>query len=590
MAKKKVETNKDDALFEALDKSKKRKKRKILTTVGVIILVAAIALTVTVLGLRKKVRENFGGSRPDVLSYEAKIGTISTTVSGSGSLTEVNLEALTVPAGVVVKDVEVKRDELVEQGDLLATVDMASVMSAMSAVQAELEALDEKISEASGDTVSSTIKAGVSGRVKVIYAAKGDSVVSAMADHGALAVLSLDGYMALDLETDALAKGDAVTVIRQNGTKISGTVASVVAGKTTILVTDNGPVYDEVVTVLNAEGIELGGGNLYIHNPLAITGYAGTVAAVNVSENAKVSTTTTLFQLKDTATSANYDSFLRDREELEEELMDLLTIYRDGAVLAPFSGKISTVDHSDEATTALVTITPNTQMSVTISIDETDILALELGQEADITVSSVSDRPFSGVVTEINKTATTSSGVSYYSAVVTLDKDEKMLAGMSASVDVKIEGVEDAILIPVDALRQTSAIYYVYTSYDEETQTYGGMVEVTIGMQNSNFVVIESGLNEGDRVYYTESVSSNNFFAMMGGMGGMSSMGGMSAMPDMGSFEGFSGGGSSGFPGGSFPGGGGSGGFPGGGSFPGGSGSGSFPDGSGGRGGRGQGG
>ena len=151
-----------------------------------------------------------------------------------------------------------------------------------------------------------------------------------------------------------------------------------------------------------------------------------------------------------------------------------------------------------------------------------------------------------------------------------------MLAGMSASVDVKIQGVEDAILIPVDALHQTSAIYYVYTSYDAETESYGGMVEVTVGMQNSKYVVIESGLNVGDTVYYTESASFNNFFGMMGGMSGMGSFPG-------GSSGGFPGGGSGSFPGGS------SGGFPGGssGGFPGGS-SGRFPGGD--SGGRGQGG
>ena len=560
MAKKKVESNKDDALFETLGQNKKRKKRKILITVGSVVLVAALALTVTVVGLQKRVRENFGRSGTEVLSYEASIGTISTTVSGSGTLAEVDLEELTVPEGVEVKEIQVEQDDVLAKGDLLATVDMASVLSAMSAVQDELEVLGDKISDASGDKVSSTVKAGVSGRVKMIYAQKNESVVSCMAEHGALALVSLDGYMALDLETDTLAVGDKVKVVRENGAEIGGAVETVLGGKVTILVTDNGPKYDEEVKVMSSEGRELGAGKLYVHSPLAVTGYAGTISAVKVSENAKVSAATSLFQLKDTATSANYDTLLRNRSELEEELMELLTIYRDGAVLAPFDGKVSTVDHSDEATTSLVTMTPNTQMSVTISIDETDILALELGQEADITVSSVRDIPFTGTVTEISKVATTSSGVSYYSAVVTLDKDEKMLPGMSADVDVKIEGVDDAILIPVDALRQTSAIYYVYTSYDEETETYGGMVEVTIGMQNNKFVVIESGLNVGDKVYYTESRSMNNFFGMMGGMSGMPNM---SGMPDM--SGGFSGG-SGGFPGGSgnFPSGGpgGSGNFP----------------------------
>lgn len=34
-----------------------------------------------------------------------------------------------------------------------------------------------------------------------------------MVESGALAVISLDGYMALDVETDALEEGELVTVI-----------------------------------------------------------------------------------------------------------------------------------------------------------------------------------------------------------------------------------------------------------------------------------------------------------------------------------------------------------------------------------------
>ena len=99
------------------------------------------------------------------------------------------------------------------------------------------------------------------------------------------------------------------------------------------------------------------------------------------------------------------------------------------------------------------------------------------------------------------------------------------------TVDVKIEGVENAIIIPVDALRQTSAISYVFTTYTEETKQYGGMVEVTTGMQNDNYVEILSGLQVGDTVYYTEQ--QNFFQAMFGAMG----MGGMSGgqRPNMGS-------------------------------------------------------
>ena len=84
------------------------------------------------------------------------------------------------------------------------------------------------------------------------------------------------------------------------------------------------------------------------------------------------------------------------------------------------------------------------------------------------------------------------------------------------------------MIIPVDALHQTSATHYVYTTYDEETKQYGGMVEVTIGMQNDNDVEILSGLNQGDVVYYTKQ---ENFFAMIGNMMGMGNMGNMGGRP-----------------------------------------------------------
>ena len=126
---------------------------------------------------------------------------------------------------------------------------------------------------------------------------------------------------------------------------------------------------------------------------------------------------------------------------------------------------------------------------------------------------------------------------------------------------ITIEGVDNALLIPVDALHQTRATAYVYTAYDAQTGEYSGMVEVTTGLQNSNFVEITSGLAEGDTVYYAES-EEDSFSFTFGGMGGMSFGGGN--MP-----EGFSSGGN--MPGGDF-----SGGFSGG--MPGGNSSGGRPD------------
>ncbi len=546
----------DDALFETLGKKKKRRKRKIIITVVSILLVLAIIAVVGVGFLQRQVREQFATNQGEVLSYEVTTGSISTVVSGSGSLTDVDLESVTVPEGVEITEVKVKRNQAITTGDILATVDMASVISAMADLQTQIEELDGQISDAEDDSASTSVTAGVTGRIKAVFGEEDADVAEVMYEYGALALISLDGYMAVDIETNALAVGDSVTVRLSDEEEITGTVEAVAEGKATILVTDNGPEYEEAVTVLNSEGAELGTGNLYIHSALKVTGYAGTISYVNTSVNAGVYSSTRLFTLKDTGYSANYNSLLRERAELEETLLELLAIQRDGAILSKTDGSVYSVDYTEDTASAVATLSADEKMSVTISVDESDILSLEPGQTVTVSVPSVSeDETFPGTLTEINRTSS-SSGT--YSAVIEVEKVEGMLSGMTASVSVRIEGVDDAILIPIEAVHKTSDGAYVYTSYNEEYQEYGGKVDVVIGLENSTYVEIKSGLSVGDTVYYTEQESSFSFGSMPGGSG-MPDFGG-GEMPDFGNMPG-----GSGMPdlGGGRPSGGGSGGFPG---------------------------
>ena len=524
-----------EALFETLSKNKKLRRRKVLRTVLITIAVIAAILITTVIVLTRKVEKRFAAAAAEVQSYQVTTGTIHTIVSGTGVLTEEDLEEITVPSGVEITEVVVDAGDTVRKGDLLATVDLATVMTSLTSLQDQMNDLDKDINAAKGDKASTQISAGVSGRVKIIHAEAGDDVSLCMAEHGALAVLSLDGFMAADLETDKLSKGDLVSVTRDNGTVLEGKVSSAAGGKATVLVTDNGPMYDEEISVSTADGTVIGTANLYIHNPLGVTGYAGTVSTVTAKENAAVSNGSPLFTLKNTSFSANYDTLLRNRADLEEILLELLTLYRDGALLAPMDGVISTVEFDDSAAatytatsgeTNVLTLYPDLAMTITIGVDETDILALKEDQEAEITVSSVGEEIYPGTVSDISKVADTSTGVTQYSAEIFLDKASGMLPGMTAEVDVKIQGTENALIIPVEALHQTSTGSFVYTSYDEETQRYGGRVDVVPGMQNDNYAEILSGLQEGDTVYYTKQENIFTYFSNMMGGGMGSGMGG----------------------------------------------------------------
>lgn len=547
---------------------------KIVKLVITIVLIAAVLTTVVIL-LRNRVKAKYaGGENNDVLSATVTRGTISTAVSGSGTLVDDDVEKIGIPDGVELRKIYVSRGDLVQEGDLLASVNVNSVLKAMYDLTGKIGDIDEEIGDASKETVNSTITASVAGRVKKIYAAAGDNVASVMYEHGALALLSLDGTMSFDIENDTLAVGDTVSITVEEK-KYTGTVTASVDGVTTLSVTDDGPALDAEAVVLDAEGRELGRGTLSVTKPLKVVGYAGTVGTVYTAENRRVAASTSLFRLTDTAYTANYEALLDERADLEEELQELIRIYKEGAIYASLSGTVKSVDASDESdkskteadsssaasgtsasmssayslfgmsTAVAVTdtaaesgsdsqsfsVSPDETMSVEVSVDETDILAVAVGQSAAVTVDSINGETFEGTVTAIDRAGTASDGVTTYTATITIPKTKEMLSGMSASATIHIDAVEDALLIPADALNKTRTTYYVYTSYDKETGTYGDMIEVTIGIVNSDYAEITSGLSQGDTVWYTkkEEFSFYKMFTQMssgmGGYGGMPSGG-----------------------------------------------------------------
>ena len=128
-------------------------------------------------------RVNADSTTADTMrSYEVKTGTISTTVSGTGTLTADDVETLDLLSLVEVDSVYVKAGDTVQEGDLLASVDTVSVKTALKLLQEEIDDLDEEIEDEQGETVSSSIKSGVAGRVKKNYASVDDEVSVTLSD------------------------------------------------------------------------------------------------------------------------------------------------------------------------------------------------------------------------------------------------------------------------------------------------------------------------------------------------------------------------------------------------------------------------
>ena len=507
---------------------KKNRRRKTLSTVLILLAILIAGAAVGIKYLRQHVTENYGSkSSAEAQTATVTMGSISTTITGSGTLSAQETTDVSIPSTVALRSLCVEEGDTVTEGDILAYLDLTSVMSAMNDLQTELEELDSDIADAAKETVNNVMKSTVVGRVKGIYCEAGDSVLSIMYEHGALMTISLDGHMAVDIPAAGLSAGDTVTVTLSDGTAYPGTVDEVREDEAVVLITDNKPLLGDKATVTDEEGKTLGTGELYIHQPLNITGYAGTVSRLMVTENAPVTKNRILLYLTDTTFTANYDALLQQRAQVEDDLNELISLYRTGVVRAPLAGKVESITDEQEtvegaevpAEWTFAVIRPQEKMIATASIDESNILSVEVGQTASVTISSISDDPFTGEVTSIEKTGTSTSGVTGYSVEVTLDRTEKMLTRMSATVSIRIEGVDNALLLPEDAVTKTRTSAYVYTSVNLTSGELEGMVEVQTGLTGGGYIEITEGLKEGDTVYYTKK-KSNDFSSFMGGFGG----------------------------------------------------------------------
>lgn len=282
----------------------------------------------------------------------AEISSISNTIVGTGNLEADTPVSLKIPSGITISEVKVESGDHVSSGDVLAEVDSSSVYEAMEEVQEKIEALDEQIADLQEDTDEETISASIDGRMKKIYIGQGEDITSCMLEHGALLVLSADGKMAVDLADPATvpSEEDTVTVTLSSGTQIEGTVEKVSDDGCTITMTDSGVGLGDTATVTDEKGNSIGTGTIYIHQPLQVTGTAGSISEVNVSEDEAVDSGDTLLTLDEDSITASYEALYGQREALAETLTELLNLAKKGTITADMDGTIEEIYVSDEET------------------------------------------------------------------------------------------------------------------------------------------------------------------------------------------------------------------------------------------------
>ncbi len=100
-----------------------------------------------------------------------------------------------------------------------------------------------------------------------------------------------------------------------------------------------------------------------------------------------------------------------------------------------------------------------TQMELHVNVDEADIGKVQEGQKATFSVAAHPNRTFEARITQARYGSTTTSGVVTYETVLKVNNSDLSLRpGMTATADITVKKVENAILVPNTALRFTMPI------------------------------------------------------------------------------------------------------------------------------------
>lgn len=319
-----------------MDKTKKKNVRRYILWGVLAVVVAGLAL----LPALARQQDAQDGPVASVLEATVKEGSVQATVRGGGTLEAGDGEDIELPVDVKITEFLVKNGQEVKKGDPVAKIDKVSALTAVTEIRTSMAAVEKQMETFSDEKSASTVTAPAGGRVKAIYANPGDSVTQVLVEHGALALLSLDGRMCVTLTVSSqLIPGDSIPVTLDSGKTVTGRVESNLNGELTVTIADNGYAVGDTVTL---EG--LGSGSLEIHNPWLATAFNGTVSQVNIRLEQTVSSGGSLFTLKDTDYTAQRELLAETHRDYEELLQKLLTWQDTGVITAPCDGLVSGID------------------------------------------------------------------------------------------------------------------------------------------------------------------------------------------------------------------------------------------------------
>ena len=205
-----------------------------------------------------------------------------------------------------------------------------------------------------------------------------------------------------------------------------------------------------------------------------------------------------------------YDTAKSLLEETESDVAEtVITAPMDGVVVGEPKTAGSMATQGSDNPTVIMRIADLSEKLIKAKVDETDIGSVKVGENAIFTVDAYPDAKFKAYVTKISQTDTANSWdvdnsssssssssnavIYYYVTLEAPDPDNQLLPAMTARLDITVGEVNNALCVPIAALKTDKEGSYVEKITKAPKGQQGDIAEkvyVTAGLYGEEYVEI----------------------------------------------------------------------------------------------------
>lgn len=450
-------------------------------------------------------------------------GDIMVVVSGTGSVAAAESRKEISKVAARVEEIYFKEGEDVKKGDVIARLDSSdyevTVNSQINSVK------QAEISKQNTDRQVNNLKivASSSGFIDNLNISEGSYVVTNTK------VCDITEPNKYEIELQFLASdvnkievGNLANIFLTNSySYIDGVVTYVGQAKRVlesgsnvvdVIITVNNPNYvlqglpaNAIVTTSNGSKLTSAADSKFssAKSEQILSGVTGTVSKLLVKNGTQIKPGDVIAELENKDLTATAQSSAISLENMYQQLAYSQDKLEDYAISASIDGKITAqnikVGDWVAAGTLISTVSNMNEFEFLVPIDELDISKVSLDSRVEVSLDALPDtleNPIQGKITKLPLEGVTTGGVTDYYVTVTIPYIEGLRISMNASADIVIAESNEVLKIPVECVSKENGKYYVETLVGETIVKK----EVKLGIQNSSFYEIVSGLTEGEEI------------------------------------------------------------------------------------------